>query len=41
MEFCFAAALVAVIQKSEGTSLGNASADMMECLKIWRKVRLG
>ncbi len=41
VEFCFAAALVAVIQRSEGTSRGNASVDMMECLKTWRKVRLG
>ena len=41
VEFCFAAALVAVVQKSESMSRGNASADMMECLKVWRKVRLG
>ena len=41
VEFCFAASLVAVVQKSEGSSRGNGSADMMECLKIWRKVRLG
>ena len=41
VEFCFAAALVAVVQKSESMSRGNASADMMECLQVWRKVRLG
>ena len=41
MEFCFAASLVAVIQRGEGVKGGNGSVDMMECLRIWRKVRLG
>jgi hypothetical protein len=40
LEFCFAASLVAVVQHT-ATSTGQASADMLECLKLWRKVRLG
>jgi hypothetical protein len=40
VEFCFAACLVAVIQQV-AASAGKASADMLECLKLWRKVRLG
>lgn len=41
VEFCLAASLVAVIQKSEAAGQGKSSADMMECLGLWRKVRLG
>jgi len=40
VEFCFAASLLAVIQQA-ATSTGKSSADMLECLKSWRKVRLG
>ena len=40
VEFCLAASLVAVIQQA-AASTGKASADMLECLKLWRKVRLG
>ena len=40
VEFCFATALVALIQEATG-STGKAGADMVECLKLWRKVRLG
>ena len=39
-EFCFATALVAMVQEATG-STGKAGADMLECLKLWRKVRLG
>ena len=41
VEFCFAASLVAVIQRGEGVKGANGSGDMMECLRVWRKVRLG
>jgi hypothetical protein len=40
VEFCFAAALVALVQEAAG-SAAKAGADMIECLKLWRKVRLG
>lgn len=40
VEFCFAASLVAIIQQA-ATSGGKASADMLDCLKLWRRVRLG
>jgi hypothetical protein len=40
VEFCFATALVALVQEATG-STGKAGADMIECLKLWRKVRLG
>jgi hypothetical protein len=40
VEFCFATALVALVQEAAG-STGKAGADMIECLKLWRKVRLG
>ena len=40
VEFCFAAALVCMVQDSAGAT-GKAGADMLECLKSWRKVRLG
>lgn len=41
VEFCFAAALVAVVREQATASTGKASADMLECLTTWRKVRLG
>ena len=41
VEFCFAASIVAVIQMAEATSHVKASVDIMECLRVWRKVRLG
>ena len=40
VEFCFAAALIAVIQEAAASS-GKAGVDMIECLRLWRKVRLG
>jgi hypothetical protein len=40
VEFCFAASLVAVIQQA-AASAGKASADMLDCLKLWKRVRLG
>lgn len=44
--FCFAASLVAVVceaSASEGQKggIGRAGTDMLECLRMWRKVRLG
>ncbi|KAL6250055.1 hypothetical protein RBB50_002356 [Rhinocladiella similis] len=41
--FCFAAALVAVVSEctDSNTGHGKAGADMLECLRLWRKVRLG
>ncbi|RMZ86031.1 hypothetical protein DV737_g294, partial [Chaetothyriales sp. CBS 132003] len=42
VEFCFAASLVAVIAAgSSSASAGQAAKDMTECVKGWRKVRLG
>ena len=41
VEFCFAAALVAVVASGSVGGEGQAGRDMMECLKNWRKVRLG
>ena len=41
VEFCLAASLVAMIQELAATGLGKAGADMLECLQLWRKVRLG
>jgi hypothetical protein len=43
LAFCFAAALVAVIHESDASNSGLAksNADMLECLRLWRKVRLG
>jgi hypothetical protein len=40
-EFCLTAGLIAVIQKSEGMGHIKANTDMIECLKMWSKVRLG
>jgi hypothetical protein len=42
--FCFAASLVAVVAdalNSGHAGVGKVGADMLECLKLWRKVRLG
>ncbi|KAK5235198.1 hypothetical protein LTR47_004034 [Exophiala xenobiotica] len=41
--FCFAAALVAVVSESTNadTGHGKAGVDMLDCLRLWRKVRLG
>ncbi|EXJ83711.1 hypothetical protein A1O1_07336 [Capronia coronata CBS 617.96] len=43
LAFCFAAALVAVVHESMNSTAGRnkAGADMLECLRLWRKVRLG
>jgi hypothetical protein len=40
VEFCFATALMSIIHEAAGAS-AKAGADMIECLKLWRKVRLG
>lgn len=41
--FCFAVALVAIVNEFTAASTGQAKAgaDMLECLRLWRKVRLG
>lgn len=41
--FCFAVALVAVVGEGTNSPAGQrkAGADMLECLRMWRKVRLG
>ena len=41
--FCFAVALVAVVAEGTNSPAGQrkAGADMLECLRMWRKVRLG
>ncbi|RMD39432.1 hypothetical protein DV735_g5695, partial [Chaetothyriales sp. CBS 134920] len=41
VEFCFAASLVSVIAGSSNASASQAGKAMMECVKSWRKVRLG
>ncbi|KAK5065187.1 hypothetical protein LTR84_001024 [Exophiala bonariae] len=43
MAFCCAAILAAVILESvySDTTGGKAGADMLECIRLWRKVRLG
>lgn len=38
--FCYASALVAVVQRANSGN-GNLSSDMLDCMKAWRKVRLG
>lgn len=38
--FCYAAALVAVVYHAEAGD-SNPSTDMLECLKSWKRVRLG
>ena len=39
-EFCYAACLAAVVADAVNRST-NAGTCMLECLKLWRKVRLG
>lgn len=41
--FCFAVALAAVVWEgtNAGVGMSRAGADMLECLRTWRKVRLG
>jgi len=41
--FCCAAVLAAVILESvsSNATVGKAGADMLECIRLWRKVRLG
>ncbi|ETN42409.1 uncharacterized protein HMPREF1541_01563 [Cyphellophora europaea CBS 101466] len=41
LEFCFAASIIAVIHMAEATGQRKANVDMMECLRLWRTVRLG
>lgn len=41
VEFCFAACLVAMIQEFAGINKGNVGTDMLDCLRVWRKIRLG
>jgi hypothetical protein len=40
IEFCFATVLMTLVQEA-ARSTKKAGADMIECLKLWRKVRLG
>jgi hypothetical protein len=40
VEFCFATVLMTLVQEA-ARSTKKAGADMIECLKLWRKVRLG
>ncbi|OAP61334.1 hypothetical protein AYL99_03537 [Fonsecaea erecta] len=42
--FCFAVALVAVVadaMSSNNAGMGKVGSDMLECMRLWRKVRLG
>ena len=41
VEFCYAAALVSTIASGSVSSQGKAGKDMLDCLKTWRKIRLG
>ncbi len=44
LAFCFAVCIVSVVAESANSSnagMGKAGADMLECLRLWRKVRLG
>jgi hypothetical protein len=38
--FCYASALVAVVQRANSGD-GNLSSDMLDCMRSWRRVRLG
>jgi hypothetical protein len=38
--FCYASALVAVVQRANSGD-GNLSSDMLACMRSWRRVRLG
>ncbi|OKL56442.1 hypothetical protein UA08_08164 [Talaromyces atroroseus] len=39
--FCYAAALVAVVHQAQSEDVNISSADMLECLRVWKRVRLG
>ena len=42
--FCFAVSLVAVVAEgvtSSNAGMGKVGVDMIECLRLWRKIRLG
>lgn len=44
LAFCYAVSLVAVVAEfttSNNSGTGKVGADMLECLRLWRKVRLG
>ncbi|KAJ5175368.1 uncharacterized protein N7482_001245 [Penicillium canariense] len=38
--FCYASALVAVVQRANSAG-GNLSSDMLDCMRSWKRVRLG
>jgi hypothetical protein len=38
--FCYASSLVCLIEDASNSE-GQVSTDMQECLKVWKKVRLG
>lgn len=38
--FCYASALVAIVQQANSGN-GNLSSDMLDCMRAWRRVRLG
>jgi hypothetical protein len=40
VKFCFATVLMTLVQEA-ARSTKKAGVDMIECLKLWRKVRLG
>jgi hypothetical protein len=40
MAFCYASCLVYLMQDASSTD-GRITTDMQECMKLWRKVRLG
>jgi hypothetical protein len=39
--FCYAVALVSVVHQAQSRDINASSADMLECLRVWRRVRLG
>lgn len=41
IEFCYAACLLALVGETAGSAAGNVGSDMQECLRLWKKVRLG
>lgn len=40
LEFCYASALVSIVQKMN-SSEDKAASDMLECIRLWKRVRLG
>ncbi|KAF3386628.1 hypothetical protein F1880_000108 [Penicillium rolfsii] len=40
LAFCYASALVAVVQRANSGN-GNLSSDMLDCMRAWKRVRLG